>query len=115
MPVGIYTDVHVPRAITIALRSRGVDVLRAQEDNAERLSDAELLDRATFLQRVLFTFDDDLLVEARKRQLNERPFSGLVYAHALSVTIGACVKDLEIIAKACELEYFLSHIEFIPL
>ena len=38
-------DVHVPSAITIALRVRGVDVLTAQEDNSQELEDAALLDR----------------------------------------------------------------------
>jgi hypothetical protein len=48
-----YMDVHVPAAVTQALRLRGVDVLTAQEDNARRLLDDELLDRATALGRVL--------------------------------------------------------------
>ena len=34
-------DVHVPYAITIALRLRGVDVLTAQEDNSQELEDAD--------------------------------------------------------------------------
>jgi hypothetical protein len=46
-------DVHVALAITEALRRRCVDVVRAQEDGAERLDDADLLDRASALQRVL--------------------------------------------------------------
>jgi hypothetical protein len=34
MPVALYMDAHIPRAITVGLRLRGVDVLTAQEDNA---------------------------------------------------------------------------------
>jgi hypothetical protein len=48
-------DVHVPLAITEQLRERGVDVIRAQEDNASLLSDPELLSRAHSFGRVLFT------------------------------------------------------------
>ena len=59
MSVPLYMDVHVPRAITQALRVRGIDVLTAQQDNATRLSDGELLDRASSLGRVLFTRDAD--------------------------------------------------------
>jgi len=55
MAVALYMDVHVHRAITDRLRQCRVDVLTAQEDGADRLDDDELLDR------VLFTFDDDLL------------------------------------------------------
>ena len=46
MSVALYMDVHVRRAITEALRLRGVDVLTAQEDAAARLTDPDLLDRA---------------------------------------------------------------------
>ncbi len=45
-----------------------MDVLTAQEDHAALLSDPELMERATTLNRVLFSFDDDLLVEAARRQ-----------------------------------------------
>ncbi len=54
-------DVHVPLAITEALRMREVDVLTAQTDDATRLEDPPLLDRATELDRVLFSRDKDLL------------------------------------------------------
>ncbi|MFL6215812.1 MAG: hypothetical protein ACJ74J_18155 [Blastocatellia bacterium] len=40
-------DVQIRRALTEGLRLRGVDVLTAQEDGADELSDHELLDRAT--------------------------------------------------------------------
>jgi len=91
-------DVHVPDAITVGLRLRGVDVLTAQEDGARRFPDAMLLDRATALGRVLFSQDDDLLREAAERQQRDVPFAGVVYAHQLRVTIGQCVRDLELLA-----------------
>ncbi len=61
-------DHHVPRAITNGLRLRGADVLTAHEDGAGELRDPALLDRASELERVLFTQDDDLLTEATQRQ-----------------------------------------------
>ena len=90
-------DAHIPKAITNGLRLRGVDILTAQEDNADKLTDPELLDRATTLNRVLFTFDDDLLIEATKRQRLSIHFSGVIYTSPLNISIGTCVKDLEII------------------
>jgi hypothetical protein len=42
-------------------------VLTAQEDGTGELPDPELLDRATELGPVLFTQDDDLLREAKRR------------------------------------------------
>jgi predicted nuclease of predicted toxin-antitoxin system len=108
-------DVHVPLTITEALRRRGVDVLRAQEDGAERLEDADLLDRASALQRVLFTQDDDFLAECAKRQANSIPFFGLIYAHQMRTTIGQCVQDLELVAKVYEPSDMAGRIEHLPL
>jgi predicted nuclease of predicted toxin-antitoxin system len=67
MPLTFYMDHHVPRAITLGLRLRRVDVLTAYEDGASEWDDAALFDRASELGRVLFTRDDDLLAEAAKR------------------------------------------------
>ncbi len=53
--IALYMNQHVPRAITLGLRLRGIDVLTAFEDNASTLDDPDLLDRATQLGRLLFT------------------------------------------------------------
>jgi hypothetical protein len=113
--IALYMDVHIPKPITVGLRLRNVDVITAQEDNSHELDDPDLLDRATDLQRVLFTFDDDLLAEATRRQTEDIAFAGVIYAHPLRVSIGACINDLEIIAKACRLEDLANKIEFLPL
>lgn len=91
MAVALYFDVHVPVAIAEQLRQRGVDVLTAQEDNAITLTDERLLERATALQRVLFT--QDLLFKrlAEDWLRAGRNFSGLVYAHQMRAAIGQLV------------------------
>jgi hypothetical protein len=66
------------------LQLRGVDVLTAHEDGTSELPDPELLDRATELERVLFTQDDDLLTEVTRRQRQGQTFSGVIYAHQLA-------------------------------
>ncbi len=115
MSIKLYMDVHVPRAVTIALRLRGVDVLTAQEDGAGSLGDAELLARATELARVLFSQDDDLLREAARLQAAGVPFAGVVYGHQLKVTIGQCVRDLALIAEVAEPTELASCVEYLPL
>ena len=99
MSLRIYMDVHVPRAITRGLIVAGVDVLTAQEDGTNELSDPELLNRATALGRVLFSRDEDLLAEASHRQRNAFPFSGVIYAHQMRVNIGQCIHDIHLIAE----------------
>ena len=113
MTIALYQ--HVPRAITLGLRLREVDVITAYEVGASRMDDPDLLDRANELRRVLFTRDDDLLVEATKRQREGNPFGGIIYAHQMRVSIGACIHDLEIIAKASEPQDMQNQVLFLPL
>jgi hypothetical protein len=115
MPLKLYMDQNVPRAITIGLRLRGVDVITAFEDGSGLFNDPDLLDRCGELGRVLFTQDDDLLVEAAKRQKEGIFFRGVIYAHQLGISIGTCIRDLEMIAKAGEPEDMSDRVEYLPL
>ena len=113
--VRLYMDVHIPAAITDALRDRGVDVLTAQEDGARRLLDDQLLDRAMQLGRVLFTEDDDLLAEAAGRQERGEPFAGVIYIRDRQLRVGRRVDDLEVIAKVCTSEEMANWVQYLPL
>lgn len=115
MPVSLYMDQHIARSITDGLRLREVEVLTAHEDGASQFEDDQLLTRASELQRILFTRDDDLLAEAHNRQTESVPFAGVIYAHQLKVPIGTCIRDLEIIAKASEPDDLRNQVTFLPL
>ena len=115
MAVALYLDVHVPSAVAVQLRRRGIDVLTAIEDGWHARPDDELLDRARELQRVLFTQDIRFRALAEDWQRQSRPFSGLVFGHQLRGTIGQYVEDLELIAKATEPADWQNHIEQLPL
>src|SRR3990172_6463090 len=113
MAILLYMDHNVPRAITDGLRARGVDILTAFEDGTSEMDDSELLERAAALGRVLFTRDYNLLQEATKRQRNRVPFNGVIYAHQLRVSIGMCVRDLEVIAKVRKYDDLQNRVEFL--
>jgi hypothetical protein len=108
-------DVHVRRAVKIALRLRSIDVLTAQEDGAAELDDDRLLQRATELGRVLVSQDEDLLREGARRLREHMAFSGIIYAHQLRITIGQMVEDLELIATATSKEEWSGRIEYLPI
>jgi Domain of unknown function (DUF5615) len=110
----LYMDVHVPRAITNGLRRRGVQVMTAQEDGTTELEDPPLLDRATELNYPLYTQDDDLLAEARRRQTESVSFAGVIYSHQLRSPIGRCIEDLELLAKTFDPTELADRVEFIP-
>lgn len=115
MSVKLYMDVHVRRAVTVGLRLRGVDVLTAQEDGSREYDDASLLDRAGELGRALFTQDYDLLEEAARRQETGQGFAGLIYGHQLNVTVGQCIEDLELNARATAPEEWANQVTYLPL
>lgn len=102
MAVRLYMNHNVVRAVTQGLRLRGVDVLTAYDDGAHELEDPDLLDRATELGRVLFSNDDDLVIEARRRERSGEAFAGVVFARQGRVSIGKQIEQLELLAKASE-------------
>jgi hypothetical protein len=115
MPITFYMDHHVPRPVTVGLRLRGIDVLIASEDERAEAEDSELLDRATELGRVIFTMDSDFLDLAHEHQMNEESFLGVIYAHQLRISIGACINDLEFLAQAGKPEDFINQVIYLPL
>jgi Domain of unknown function (DUF5615) len=115
MPVALYFDVHVPRAIRDQPRRHGVDVLTAQEDNSAKLPDEELLERATKLGRVVFTQDIRFKARAEDWQRQGKSFTGLLFGHQSTALVGKYVQDLDLIAKATELREWENVVEYLPL
>lgn len=114
MAVALFMDQHIPRAITLGLRRRHVDVLTAYEDGSDRLDDTRLVDRATTLGRPLVTNDEDLLVEAARRQREGIGFAGLIYLRLLRLSIGRAIRELEIIARAGEPGEMRNQVIYLP-
>jgi len=113
--IALYMDHHVPQAVTDGLRRRGVDVLTASEDGHESVPDQVLLTRATVVQRILYTHDEDFLAIAWQWQRSGRPFPGIVYLGRKSVSSGQPIDDLELIAKAWDPEEMRNKVQYIPL
>jgi hypothetical protein len=114
MPVQLYLDVHVDKAIHDQLRLRGVDVLRAQDDGAADMTDEKLLQHVTELGRLIFTQDIRFKVMAEDWQRQGQTFSGLLFGNQLGVTVGTYVKDLELIAKATEPAEWVHVVQHLP-
>lgn len=55
------------------------------------------------------------MTEATRRQRTGLLFAGVIDAHPLRVSIGRCIQDLELIAKAGEPEDVVDHVQFLPL
>lgn len=115
MALAFYMDEHVPKPITVGLRIRGADVLTAQEDGRRATDDAALLERAAELRRVMFSFDADMLRHTTALEQQDVAFAGLVFAHPTRISVGQCIRDLEIIAKTGDPEDLANQILYLPL
>jgi hypothetical protein len=115
MAIALFFDVHVDQAIVGQLRLRQVDVLTAQENGTDRLTDELLLEHASRLGRPVVTHDIHFHAMAESWQIQGRPFCGLIFAHPLQVSIGQCVRDLELIAKATDPQDWVSAVIRLPL
>ena len=113
--VRLYMDENVHGSITKEVRKRCVDAVTVQEDGYSGRDDPDVLQRAAFLGCVLFSQDEDLLAEATHRQRNGIEFAGVVFAPQAEVTIGQCVRDLELIAFAGIPEDFSNRVHYLPL
>ena len=108
-------DHCVDGAIIAGLRARGVDVLTAQEDNHHEVDDPLVLNRATELERVVFTQDVDFLRDATRRQRHGIYFHGVIYAHPLEVTIGQCIEDIRLLVEAEDIENLIGRVHYLPM
>lgn len=115
MAVALFFDVHVDYAIAGQLRLRQVEVLTAQENGVDRLPDELLLEHASRLGRPLVTHDIRLNAMAENWQRQGRPFCGVIFGHLMQVSIGQCVRELEIIAQATDPEDWVSAIIRLPM
>lgn len=113
MSIGLYMDVHVPRAITRELRARGADVITAQDDGSETAPDDVLLARANGMGRAVFTQDRDFLRLAASQQVEGVSFAGVIYARQMGVSASACIDALTVIALAGEPADLANKVEYI--
>ena len=115
MPFALYMDVHAPWAITDGLRRRAVDVLTAPQDGAAEADDESLLSRATLLDRLLFTQDEDLLMIAASWQTAGRDFPAVIFCPQLRLGIGDIIEDLELIANSARPDEVRNCVIYLPL
>ncbi len=110
----LYADVNFRRAIVRGLRERGLDIITAQDDHTDRLSDTALLTHITQLERAILTHDKDFLLIGQLWQEAGIYFYGIIYV-ADGCPIGQCIEEIELLAFAELPESLIGHIRFIPM
>ncbi len=114
MPLAFYMDEHVTSAITNGLRLRGIDVLTVQDDGFDNTADPLILDRAQALGRVMFTQDQDFLVEVARRQRAGEEFASVFYSVQDNRLIGRLITDLQYSAVAGLPNDLTNHLYYVP-
>ena len=110
-----YMDVHVPQAVTDGLCARGIDVLTAREDQHHKMPDPEVLDRASNLNRVLFTQDRDFLDITRQYQSTGQEFGPVVFMEQNRLGYGETIAELELIAQILTFAELRNKLTRLPL
>lgn len=103
-----YMDEHVPLAVTLGLRRRGVDVVTAQDAELMGADDITQLQHATDNKRVMVSQDVDFLVLHNKGI----PHAGIVYTPQ-QTPVGDMVRMLKLLHEVAEAEEMIGRVEFI--
>ena len=114
MALPVYLDVHVPAGVTQGLRRKALDALTAQDDEASRETDEQLLQRTTDLGRVLLTQDVDFLGIASRWQTSGRAFAGILFAPQ-GTPIGRMVDDVNLCLKCLAVDELRNRVIHLPL
>ena len=108
-PIRFYFDQHVPGAVTVGLRQRGIEVLTAQEADRCGLPDSDQLGFATAEERVVVTFDTDYLELHR----SGAEHAGIVWSPATKHAIGPFIQMLLLVHGLLDRDSMRSHVEYL--
>jgi hypothetical protein len=106
--IQFYMDENVPRAVTEALRQKGVDVYTAQDADMLDTTDDQHLAFAASQRRVVFTQNVDCL----RWHENGMWHKGIVYASP-KADIDTIVRRLLLIYDFLSADDMIAHVEFI--
>ncbi|HZZ42099.1 MAG TPA: DUF5615 family PIN-like protein [Tepidisphaeraceae bacterium] len=90
-----HLDENVDHAIAIGLRHRGIDATTTQESNLSGIPDESQLAFATRHERVIITYDDDLLV----LHSQGLPHAGIAFSTLRTRTIGQMILKLTALSR----------------
>ncbi|KXB06044.1 hypothetical protein AKJ52_02625 [candidate division MSBL1 archaeon SCGC-AAA382C18] len=94
--IEVYTDESVSPAIAKGLRRRGLEATDAREVNNIGLTDEEQLKYVKNNDFVLFTYDDDFVRIARKKNIKH---PGIIYCDQRKYSIGEIIRKISKIVE----------------
>lgn len=107
--ISLYLDENLSPRIAEQLKRRGVDAVTVRDLGKLGDSDANHLERATKLGRVLVTADVDFL----RLAADGASHAGIVFGIQSILSVGEWVKRLELVCFVYTAEDFINHIEYL--
>lgn len=106
----IYADENIERSIVEGLRRRRIEVVSAREFGYIGKPDEFHIKKASEIKAVVLTHDVDFLRIASRPNINH---GGIIFLHPKNVSIGQCIRRVELIAKILTDKDMENHIEFL--
>jgi predicted nuclease of predicted toxin-antitoxin system len=106
----IYADENVESSVIEGLRRRGIEVISALELGYLSKPDDFHIKKAYEMKAVILTHDIDFLRIASRPDFNH---SGIIFSHPEKISIGQCIREVELITKILTEKDMVNHIEFL--
>ncbi|MBI3600510.1 MAG: DUF5615 family PIN-like protein [Nitrospinae bacterium] len=106
----IYADENIERSIIEGLRRRRIEVISARELGYIGKSDEFHIKKAFDIKAVVLTHDVDFLIMASRPEVSHY---GIIFSHSKNVSIGQCIRGVELIANILTDREMENHIEFL--
>lgn len=106
----IYADENIERSIIEGLRRRKIELLSAIELGYIGKPDEFHIKKASEMKAVILTHDSDFLRIASSKEVAH---NGIIFSHSKNVSIGQCIRGVELIARVLTDEDMENYIEFL--
>lgn len=106
----IYADENIERSIVDGLRRRNIEIVSARELGYLNKPDEFHLRKALELNAVVLTHDTDFLRMASSPNIKH---NGIIFSHSKNVSIGQCIREVELIVNVLTDKEMENHIEFL--
>ena len=106
----IYADENIEHSIIEGLRRRKIEVISAIELGYDGKPDEFHIKKAYEIKAVILTHDIDFLTIASNHNIIQR---GIIFSHSKNISIGQCIRGVELIVNILTDKDMENHIEFL--
>lgn len=106
----VYADENIEQSIIEGLRRRKIEIISARELGYIGKSDVFHVKKATDSKAVVLTHDVDFLKIASRSDIRHY---GIIFSHSKDISIGQCIRGVELISNILTEKEMKNHIEFL--